>query len=115
MHHFGSGICSQIRCRTGSNLHDHAAGHDHQVAWRGENRKDFGAEPGHVVPAGAGRHQLDAATGCRERHRPQMFLRHQLASASSLPTTTFSGLLRPLEYPLAPRIRESDQQHGQKP
>ena len=51
MHHFGSGICCQIRCKHGKHLHDHAAGDDHQIALAGTEAENLGAESGDVVAA----------------------------------------------------------------
>src|SRR5438132_1708049 len=50
------------------------AGDDHDVAlpWREPHR--LGAEAGNVVAGGPRRHQLDAATGGGERHRPEAVL-----------------------------------------
>ena len=55
-------------------LHRHPAGDDHQVALPRAEPHDLGAEAGDVVPRGAGGHQLDAAAGRGERHRPQAVL-----------------------------------------
>ena len=79
MHHFGSGICSQIRCRTGIIFMATRPATIIRSHCRGLNRIDLGAESGDVEPAGADGHQLDAAAGRGEGHRPEAVLADQLA------------------------------------
>jgi hypothetical protein len=55
-------------------LHHHAARHDHQVALPRAEAEHLGSEPREVVLARAGGHELDAAAGRGERHRPETVL-----------------------------------------
>ena len=55
----------------GQHFHNDAASHDEQVALAGAEPHDFGAEAGKVVAGGRSGHELNAAAGRGERHRPQ--------------------------------------------
>jgi hypothetical protein len=91
MHHFGSGICSQIRCRTGSIFITTRPATIRRSHWRGLNR---------ITSA------PNRAKSCREaavaiNSMPQqavakgmghmLFERAQFAAASSFVRNTFSG------------------------
>ena len=92
MHHFGSGICSQIRCSTGIIFMATRPGDDHQVALARAEPHDLGAEPGDVESAGADGHQLDPAAGRRERHRPEAVLAAPVHDGVALGDDVFSGI-----------------------
>lgn len=55
-------------------LHHNSPSHDHQVALTRAEPKRFGSEPSDIVTTRSGRHQLDAAAGCCEGHRPKTVL-----------------------------------------
>src|SRR5262245_36376966 len=113
MHHFGSCICCQIRCRTGSIFITTRPATINKSACRGLNRiasapkramsyllapVAMNSIPQHAVANGNGQ---------------RLFLRHQLARASSFVTTTFSGseglfeCFTATETPLAARHRQN--------
>ena len=92
MHHFGSGICSQMRCSTGSIFITTRPATIIRSHCRGLKRIDLGAEAGDVVLADApvaisSMPQQAVANGIGHR----LFVRTQLASWSSWSSITFSG------------------------
>ena len=70
MHHFGSGIWSQMRFTAAGHFVSDGAGDDHAVGLTRGKPHDLGAKAGNIKPARAGGHQFDGAAGQAHRHRP---------------------------------------------
>ena len=91
MHHFGSCICCQIRCKTGSIFITTRPATIIKSHCRGLKRNTSApnrAKSWRLAPVAISSiPQQAVANGMGHR----LFLRHQLASSSSLVTTTFSG------------------------
>src|SRR6185369_1972290 len=103
MHHLGSGICNQMRCRTGSIFITTRPATIIRSHCRGVNR--ITSDPNRAMScrlapvAISSIPQQAVANGMGDR----LFLRHQLASQSSLLTATFSGRLSSIETRLYAR------------
>ena len=91
MHHLGSGICNQIRCSTGSIFMTTRPATIIRSHCRGENRNTSDPNRARSCRAAAvainSIPQQAVANGIGHK----LFLRHQLASASSFERATFSG------------------------